>query len=350
LVSDNAIADKEFVFPTVGKVSKKDISKGDYSPSHFCQKAIQLSPKLAICWANKKIYATSFIKEIINAKAHINPTYELIEQIYRDLCGQYNLSIIGILRNGTEMRIFDFESWPVDFPNPGFQYFKAAGTGYSALMESIPKIGMGAPSRLLNKLEIGITSAIQFSTVLLSEELISQLPIESLFGVGYEIVHPLGPNLSKFADLTYVFWTALEDQPEEWKMIPFPFLTFNYSYCKDALVIRVARASQSGTFEACKIDSDEIHVINPIHKTMNPDELKNYSPASFNSKYICNIFLWKNHKGLNGAFATFGQYSSTSAPIIWTDEFTKNEGMDVNKQFLIDSINKVVQQANHKNL
>ena len=65
LVSDNDEKDKEFVFPTVGKVSKRDILNGEYSPSHLCQKSILISPKLAVCWANKKIYASSFIDEII---------------------------------------------------------------------------------------------------------------------------------------------------------------------------------------------------------------------------------------------------------------------------------------------
>ncbi|BBO73423.1 hypothetical protein DSCW_08400 [Desulfosarcina widdelii] len=350
LVSDNATADKEFLFPTVGRVSKKDISKGEYSPSHLCQKAIQLSPKLAICWANKKIYASSFIKEIIRSNAHIDPSYDLLMQIYSDLCGQNDLSIIGILRNGTEMQLFDFESWPVDFPDPGFQYFKAAGSGYATLLESIPQMGRWAPSRNLNKLEIGISTAIQFSTALLSYEIISQLPIESLFGVGYEIVHPLGANLSKFSDLTYVFWTALEDQPQKWMIIPFPFLIFNYSYFRDLFIIRSARASQAKTPGVCKIDSDELHLINPIYRKINPNEIKDYSPNSFNSRYICNVFLWQNFKKADGMFATLGQYNKISSPIVWTNEFTKNEGIDVNLNFLKDSIAKIAMQANVEEL
>jgi len=55
LVSDEDTSDREFVFPTVGKVSKRDLSNGNYSPSYLCQKVILISPKLAICWANKKI-------------------------------------------------------------------------------------------------------------------------------------------------------------------------------------------------------------------------------------------------------------------------------------------------------
>ena len=205
LVSDEDPLDREFVFPSVGRVSKRDLANGNHSPSHPCQKAILISPKLAICWANKKIHAKSFIKEIINANAHINPSHELLSAIYNDIDGQGNISIIGLYRNGIEMRIFDFDSWPVDPPYPGFSYFKAAGSGYGTLLDIIPQLGMGVPIGNLNKLERGISTTVHFSTSLLSEEIISQLSLKELFGVGYEIVHPLGANLAKFNNLTYVF-------------------------------------------------------------------------------------------------------------------------------------------------
>lgn len=140
LVSDEDQSDKEFVFPTVGKVSKRDLYSGSFSPSHLCQKVILTSPKLAISWANKKIYAKSFVKSIIDANVHNNPSYEALLDIYNEIGGQGNMSIIGLYRNGSEMRIFDFESWPVDFPDPGFRYFKAAGSGYGTLLGMIPEL------------------------------------------------------------------------------------------------------------------------------------------------------------------------------------------------------------------
>lgn len=346
LVSDKDKIEKVFVFPTVGKISKKDISNGEYSPSHLCQKVIMISPKLAVCWANKKIYASSFINEIISAKAHIKPKYDVLASIYNELCGQGNLSIVGILRNGDETRIFDFECWPVDFPYSGFQYFKAAGSGYATLLNLIPNMGIGSPSRELTKLDIGISTAIHFSTAFLSQEILTKLPLEKLFGVGYEILHPLGADLTKFSHLTYAFWTAKENQPGEWKIVPFPFLSFNYSYCGETLVIRSVRTSQALKPGACKIDSDELHAISPIHKKMNPDELRNYSPPSLNSQFICNIFLWQNAKGENGAYATYGQYKNQKPPIIWKNEFTRKEGIDINIQFLKESMPKIAMQAN----
>lgn len=345
LVSDEDKADKEFVFPTAGKVSKRDIRNGIYSPSHLCQKAILISPKLAICWANKKIYASSFIEEIINANGHINPSHELLSAIYNDIGGPGNLSIVGIYRDGMEMRIFDYESWPVDHPYPGFRYFKAVGSGYASLLDMIPNLGMGAPSRKINKLERGISTAIHFITSLLSKEIIDPSSLKDLFGVGYEIIHPLGDSLAKFTKLTYVFWTALEEESGNWKLLPFPFLSFNYSYIGDILIIRCARASSLNQKASCKIDSDELHVISPIHRDLNPDKLRGYSPASFNSEWMCNVFLWKNCQGNVGSFASFGHYPNQSAPIIWTNEFTKDEGIDVNIQFVKASISKIGLQA-----
>jgi hypothetical protein len=258
------------------------------------------------------------------------------------------MSIIGLYRDGVEMRIFDFESWPVDFPYPGFRYFKAAGSGYGTLLGMIPELPEGIPSGNLNKLEKGIATAVHLSTSLLSQEILSQLSIHELFGVGYEIAHPLGDGLAKFSNLTYVFWTAEEVDSGNWRMLPFPFLTFNYSYRGDTLIIRSVRVSSMPNSNKCIIDSDELHAISPIQRTMNPNELKDYSPASLNSEWICNVFLWKNCHGHSGVFSTFGHYPNQSSPIIWTNEFSKNESIDVNMQFIKTSISKIALQASEK--
>jgi hypothetical protein len=345
LVSDEDMSDKEFVFPTVGKVSKRDLENGNYSPSQLCQKVILTSPRLVISWANKKIYAKAFIKTVIDANAHNNPSHKLLSDIYNELGGSGNLSIIGLYRDGSEMRSFNFESWPVDPPYTGFSYFRAAGSGYGTLIDTIPKLHEGNLSGNINKLEKGIATAVQLSTSLLSQEILSHLSLHELFGVGYEIAHPLGAGLAKFSNLTYVFWTAEEVDSGNWRMLPFPFLTFNYSYNGDILIIRSVRASSMPISNSCRIDSDELHAISPIQRLINPDELRDYSPASLNSEWICNIFLWKNCRDHTGAFATFGHYHNQSPPVIWTNEFNKNEGIDVNSQFINTSISKIALQA-----
>ncbi len=342
LVSDTDKSDKIFVFPTVGKVTKKNLSKGKYSPSRLCQKVILVSPKLAICYANKIIYANCFINEIIKANAHNNPSYELLLDIYNDIGGQGNLSIIGLYRDGIEMRIFDFESWPVDFPNSEFNYFKAAGSGYGTLLDTAPKLKMKITSGKPSKLEKGIAISLQIITSLLSKEIIDPLSLMELFGVGYEIVHPLGSDLSKFEDLTYVFWTVLEEKEGNWRMLPFPFLAFNYSYQRDILIIRSVKASPTKHRNSWKIDSDYLHVVSPAYRTTNIDELSGYSPASMNSKWMCNVFLWKNLHDNMGAFSTFGNYDNQAPPIIWRNEFSKNEGVDINAEFLRSSVEKIV--------
>lgn len=342
LVSDTDKSERKFVFPTVGKVTKKHLSKGKYSPSRLCQKVNLISPKLAICCANKIIYANCFINEIIKANAHNNPSYELLLDIYNDIGGQGNLSIIGLYRDGTEMRIFDFESWPVDPPNSEFKYFKAAGSGYGTLIDTAPNLRMKITSGKPNKLEKGIAISLQIITSLLSKEIIDPLSLLELFGVGYEIVHPLGSDLSKFKDVTYVFWTVLEEKEGNWRMLPFPFLAFNYSYQGDILIIRSVKTSSTKHRNSCKIDSDYLHVVSPAYRTINIDELSGYSPASLNSKWICNVFLWKNVHDNMGAFSTFGNYDNQSPPIIWKNEFSQNEGVDINAEFLRSSVEKIV--------
>lgn len=345
LISDDDKSDKEFVFPTVGRVSKSHLSNGEYSPSKLSQKVILVSPKLAISWAGTMAYATSFIKKIVETNLHINPSYELLSDVYNDIDGQGNISIIGLYRDGKEMRIFDFNSRSVDSPHTGFKYFKAAGTGYGALLDLVPKLEMEVTSGNLNKLERGIATSITITAALLSTEILTFLSLKNLFGAGYELVHPLRSDLVKFKDFTYVFWKAEEEKQGLWRILPFPFLASNYSYRQDLLIIRSVRISSITGTNSCKLDSDESHVVTPIHRAFNPEELIGYSPVSLNSKWMCNIFLWKNMHGDMGTYASFGHYANQSPPVIWTNEFNKNKGIDINSEFLKSSITKVALQA-----
>jgi hypothetical protein len=187
LVSDQDESEKEFVFPTVGKITKRDLLKGGYSPSHLCQKVVLISPMLAICWANTKIHAKSFVKSVIDANGHSNPSRELLSDIYKDIGGQDNLSIIALYRNGVEMSVLDFESWPVDSPYSGFSYFKAAGSGYGSLLDLIPEIHQRVVSGNPNRLEKGIATAIQLGASFLSQEILSQHRCMSCLALGTKL-------------------------------------------------------------------------------------------------------------------------------------------------------------------
>lgn len=334
LVSDNDKSDREFVFPTVGKVSKSDLSNGEYSPSDLCQKVILVSPKLAISWAGTKYYAGCFINDIIKSNCHNNPSYELLLDIYNEKDGYGDISAICLYRNGTEMRIFDFNSLPVYCPNPEFDYFSAAGSGYLKLLDIIDNIEMETTSGRPNKFEMGIGTSMVLSTSLLSQEIINPLSLRELFGVGYEVVHPLKAELSKFTDLTYVFWIVEEEKNGSWRIPTCPFLTFKYSYQGDILIIRSVRTSSKTKTNACIFDSDELTAIPPVHKDLDPDELIGYSPPSLNSKWMCNIFIWKNQHGKMGTCNSFSHYASQPPPIIWSNESSKNKNICIDSEFV----------------
>lgn len=345
LVSDDDKSDREFVFPTVGSVSKRDLSNGEYSPSKLSQKVILLSPKLAICWAGTKIYATAFIKEVIKANSHQAPSYESLGKVYNDIGGYGNISIIGLYRDGIEMRIFDFNAYTIESTDKGFKYCKTAGTGYAALLKIMSELETEVTRGTLNKLKKGIASSMAVTSSLLSQEVLTFSSLKDLFGAGYEFVHPLGSNLAKFKDLTYIFWQVKEENQGSWKLLHYPFLASNYSYYKDFLVIRTVRISPIKKTNSCKLDSDELHFVSPLHKTLNMSELIGYSSNSLNSKFICNIFLWKNSHGELGAYASAGFYGSERPPLIWTNEFNKNKGININNDFLKTSMTKVALQA-----
>lgn len=342
LLSDCDNSDTEIVFPTIGKISNKHLSNGEHRPTSFCQKVNLLSSKLAIAWAGTKSYAKNFMQEVMSANLHSNPSRDALHDVFNRRGYQGKISIIGMYRDGKEMCLFDFDARSIDPPVPDFRWFKAVGSGYDTLLNVAPNlknsvITSGQP----NKLEKGISIAIHLMTELLSREIQTALPLHNLFGAGYEIVHPLRNSLAKFCGLTYLFWRAEEENQRIWRLLPFPFLASSYSYYRDILVIRSVRVSSNTGTNSCKIDSDELHVIAPTHRDVRNDELINYMPSSLNSKWMCNVFLWKNYRGEMGAFATFGHYVTQSPPVIWTNEFKSNEGIDINMQFVQSSIHKI---------
>ena len=208
----------------------------------------------------------------------------------------------------------------------------------------INDFNLNVTSGKINKLEIGIATAVNIITALLSEELLTQSSIQNLFGAGYELVHPYKSILKKFDDLTYLFWSIEEFEINNWRLQSSPFLVSKYSYHNDILVIRAMHIKQNDNINSCKIEKDELHIVSPIYGTFNADKLIGFAPQTLNSKMICNVFLYKTVNNEVGTFAEFGKYNTESPPVIFKNEFTKNEGIDINTNF----IKKVLLKFNSK--
>ena len=345
LLSTEDDSEIEIVLPTIGRISKDYLSNAKRKPVGLCQKINLLSPKLAIAWAGSMNHAKSFMQKVFENGLNTKPSYEGLQEAFNRIKENEKIAIIGIYRDGKEIRMFDFNARPVNFPEGEFRYFRARGSGYEALVAIVGTYRENITSGQPNKLDRGIATAVNFNMSLLSQEIITRVPLEKAYGAGYEILHPLGNGLSKFNDLTYLFWKAEEETKGQWKLQSFPFLGANYSYYGDILVIRNVRVSPDLKSLSCKIDNDELHFISPIHRAIRNEELIGYTPTSLNSKYICNTFLWKSHSGSAGAFATFGCYGTQSAPVIWRNEFSNNGGIDINMHFVKESILKIALMA-----
>jgi hypothetical protein len=336
LISNNTESAQEMVFPTVGRVLAKHLSNGLHRPSKFLQKVNLLSPQLAIAWSGRRIYAQTFMRELIKARLHINPSREVMRDIYNGICVPGPESIIGIYRDGKELCLFGFNALTMEAPDQ-FTWIQAAGTGYLGFLKAISNTDAAVTSGVPNKLDKGIATAVRIITALLSDEIMTGIPLQDLYGAGYEILHPLGSHLAKFTGLSYVFWRSEEYEPGNWRL-SVPFLVNNYSYQKDILVIRSVRISSHAKANSCKIDSDELHVVTPLYSDADYGEIVDYTPASLNTPYSCNIFLWKNHQGSTGAFSSYSRHANQSPPLIWTNEFKNNEGVDVNLEFVKTSM------------
>jgi hypothetical protein len=339
LISNVPDTNDELVIPTLAKISSNDFKKSIYKPSGLSQKVNLLSPKLALAWSGSLLDAKMFMGQVMGAGLPNNPSRESILDIYNDLSPR-DLSVIGLLRNGRNITIFDINASRVDTRDPSFTWFKAGGTGFDRLTDTMSKSQSTITNGTMNKLNLGISTAIEITTNLLALELETTLPLQELFGTGYEILHPLGNGLAKFEDLTYYFWLAEEVEPQKWRL-SLPFLAMKNSYHGDVLIIRSVRLSSGQHANKSKIDSDELHVIKPIYRIVDNKELVGYNPASLNSKYLCNAFLWKKLDGQMGAFSTIGRYDDKTLPIIWSNEFKPSQGIDINSKFLHETITKI---------
>jgi hypothetical protein len=339
LISNTAKSNGELVIPTVGKISTRALKNSNYRPSALSQKINLLSPTLALAWSGNLGEAKEFMGQVIGAGLHKKPSRESIREIYDDLSPE-ELSIIGLLRDGKNMTLFDINASRVDAQNRSFKWFKADGTGYDRLIDAISESQSTITSGKLNKLENGISAAIEIVNNLLAFELETAISLHELFGAGYEILYPLGKGLAKFAELTHYFWSAEEVEPRKWRL-SLPFLAMKYSYLNDVLIIRSVRLSSANQENTSKVDSDELHVIMPIYRIVDGNELIGYSPPSLNSKMICNVFLCKNLSGQIGAFSTIGRYDDRTRPIILSNEFESNEGIDINLNFLYEAVTKI---------
>ncbi len=237
LLSNNLETAIELTIPTIGKTSSDNLKNGIYQPSAFSQQVNLLSPQLALACSGNLGQAKEFMAQVIGAKIHNKPSREALKEVFDDL-ELNDLYIMGLLRDDKGMMLFDINCERIDFRGSEFEWFKAGGSGFSRLRDIVLNMNSRITSGNLNELEYGISSAIQISTSLLSKELQTQSTLRELFGAGYEILHPLGSGLAKFADLTYYFWSIEERTSGKWHC-SIPFLAMKYSYHKDILVIEV---------------------------------------------------------------------------------------------------------------
>ncbi|GEM_PF-4533345 len=333
----------ELILPTVGKISKKDISSVKYKPSSLCQKINLLGHQLAIAFSGDAFDAHFLLNAIIKDKLHEKisryPTRDVcnaIMELYEAINNHKKLSIIGMCKDGKQTAIFgrQFRSIEKKF-DPSFDFFAVAGSGFDKFSEfvlpNLPSVPPGANDDMYV-----ILLALGFTTTLLAEELHTRDTLQNLFGAGYEIIHPLGRGFAKLDTVTYLFWRAVETKKNRW-ILRFPFLACNYSYYNDILIIRSVRMSSA---KLGRIESDELHDVHPLYKTSKPEDLLDYTPKSLNTNYMCNTFAWQNYFGRAG-YLSFVTHSKKKSPVVWKNEFRKDGSVEIEDEFLKDCIVKI---------
>ena len=265
-----------FNIPTHGNVNARLPPTSKQIVSGLVQKAIILSPRLALAWSGTQIYALSVIREILQRNPR--PTFRDVASVLDERRGEagMDLYVTGIClkeAKGEALPIFRF-AWDSDngwegqkhvLPKYGDCY--AGGRGAAAFLRLLGDAISSLPTQT-PALESAICLSLGHLGKLAGDQMRSGAGIErSFFGGAFEIVTLRAGQLQKIGDIAYHFWEA-RSAPNAQVTITF-HASLKIAYFEDYLVIRKL---EFGGEVAEAIGADEVYVIRPVHRSVDDAE------------------------------------------------------------------------------
>jgi hypothetical protein len=330
LISEESDKNNLLNTPTKSNLLLSDTKMRIFRPVGLRQKVNLLSPDLAIAWSGNMDEAVSFYNQVIGSGICKKPSRELLVEIYHDLDNPSELSLIGMLKNESGIQSFWINAEKHSTPHPQIQNIVCAGSGQEGFLSYINNIDFNVSSGTPNNLTIAISHVIGIISALFASEIETSVTLKNLYGAGYEIVHPFGDHLTKFSDITYIFW-HIDIQKDQVITEMAPRLAMKYSYYGDILAIRSAHISEN------KILHEDLHIINPIYSSKMKGQL--IKPASLNSNYICSVFETNLNEHVQ-CFTQVSRVSEKTRPIIFNDNEQGLNDIDINEDFYKSCINK----------
>jgi hypothetical protein len=289
LLSGPENCNKDVYIPTIGNVDKIFPEGSGYSITGLSQKLTIVNDKLVVGWVGMVAAAMLTIKELMKQSArrdfHLDDIRAFCENDVDSWCWE-NLGIVGFGNDGTNL--FSFGVNNRCFVSSRFGEAKIVGTGADRFLEIASSIELPPPITSMNPLECAISDALLLSNYMLGEETNGLL---QFYGGGFEIVSFIRKTYRKVGDITYMFWHAQIMDDKSIKL-SLPKLAFKFTYYNDLLVVRRAEFEGNITSDGIlKCEDKNVHLITPIYRSIQEEEISNFKVPTFNSRFICHYIL-----------------------------------------------------------
>jgi hypothetical protein len=293
LLSSKYYRPADFMVPT-RDASLAFPSEFKMAPCSLRQKLTVISNDLVVGWAGDAYPASELIKQLKEGSEQEPFTLDSLNAYLDSLdptVWQSGLAIVGFVK---EPNRFGWFARNTEYVSTEIGEIGLIGTGANSIKRYLQNIAMmpGSSDTSENSLTQHVLTALGLTGGLLSSEIRSGSGLDKLFGAGYEIVTLVDGAFKKVEDITYLFWYVWTDGNRV--QINFPHRSLKISYLNDILIIRVDSFKSLPEGVGFSTEKTECFFVEPIYRSVDPDELVDFVPHTLNSRFVCNYFTFQD--------------------------------------------------------
>ena len=278
--------DSSLAFPAEFKITPCDLR----------QKLTVISDNLVVGWAGDAYPASELIKKLQEENEQEPFTLDSLNTYLSSMgptVWQNNVALVGFVKEPNRFAWFGRNA---EYVSTGIGEAGLLGTGTESIKRYLKSITISPVSsdRSGNLLTQHLLTTLSLTGGLLSYEIRSGSSLNQLFGAGYELATVVDGVFKKIDDITYLFWYARTDG--NGVQIKFPHRSLKISYLNDILVIRVDSLKSLPNGTGISTEKTMCFFVEPIYRSVDPDELIGFVPPSRNSRFVCNYFTFHDRQ------------------------------------------------------
>jgi hypothetical protein len=311
-------------------------------PCGLRQKLAVVADNLVVGWSGTLHAAGDVIAELKRRSQSQPFTYETMTKHFDNLSRSVwdEIGLVGILEESKD-RVFQWGRKSREADTKLFGRVGLLGTGLDDLgkmLRGVPRLPLGLERTLLGP-EQALGFCLQMTGNLMQLEIATRKSLAKFYGGGYEIATAIDDKYQKVGDITYMFWRAgIEGNGV--RIAYAPYKTFRYAYENDVLVIRSVSFDDSR--EAPAVTDEEIFLVEPVYRDINPGEIAAIKPPTLNSRHLCVYFLLQAPKGVAVLAAAHRKsYATDKKWVTFAETPAGIRGIEVEQDFLREIAKKI---------